>query len=187
MESGPETGASVTKRGIVMTTSDRDRLLRLNGAAKAYQERYDSAYAAWGMRAPQPPLCQTPDDVDEYRRNQAAAIKKLLPFSEARADSKPGTSTFASLRRIKYWDLPADALEIFEPELIRAVKVASTRNDSIPAGDPPREIHERGPNGEHTIRFLGMRSFVEDFKAPIRKVTSFTTDQGRWKPNGGWF
>jgi hypothetical protein len=118
----------------------------------------------------------------DTRRGQAVRAKKLLPFSETRLD--PGGPTFAQLRRTKYWDLPDDAYEILESDLLRAVSAAGRRNDSIPADSPPREIHERGSNGEHTIRFLGERSFIHDMKAPVRRVAYFRTDQGPVRTDG---
>jgi hypothetical protein len=62
--------------------------------------------------------------------------------------------------------------------LLRAVAAAGKRNDSIPADSPPREIHERDANGQHIIRFLGERSFIHDFKPPVRKVRGWFTNQG---------
>jgi hypothetical protein len=160
----------------------RDQLLRLQASARVYQERYDRALESWGLRAPALAYCDSAEAVSDYRRGQAVRAKKLLPFSETRLD--PGGPTFAQLRHTKYWDLAADAYEVMEPMLLRAVAAAGRRNDSIPADSPPREIHERGSNGEHTIRFLGERSFIHDMKAPVRQVAYFRTDQGPVRTDG---
>jgi hypothetical protein len=77
-----------------------------------------------------------------------------------------------------------DALAIMEPSLLKAVAAAGKRNDSVPWGEPLREIHERGENGEHVIRFLGERSFIHDMKAPVRRVAYFRTSQGPVRTDG---
>jgi hypothetical protein len=165
-------------------TMTRDELLQQQSSARIYQQRYDSAYASWGMRAGSPVFGVDPQ---EYRCGEAARAKKLLPFSETRAvDGEP---TFAELRRVQYRSLDRKVFDIMEPQLLRAVTAAGKRNDSVPLGEM-REIHERGSNGEHFVKFLGQTSFVEQFKAPVRRVVSFTTDRGRYRfirGGGQWF
>ena len=77
-----------------------------------------------------------------------------------------------------------NVLDAMEPSLIRAVMAAGKRNDSAPADSPPREIHERGPNGEHVIRFLGERSFIHDMKPAVRHVVYFRTSSGPVRTDG---
>jgi hypothetical protein len=154
----------------------RDDLLRLQGAARTYRERFDLAYQSWGMRAPAPSRIDSVGDVIDYRRRMAADAKLQLPRNGASA--REGDPTFAELRALRYRTMDDDVYERMEPMLLRAVTAAGKRNDSIPATDPARAIHERGPNGEYTIRYLGERSFVHDFKAPVRRVLGFRTEHG---------
>jgi hypothetical protein len=165
-----------------MATLTRDQLLLVQAAARDYQARYVEAFQSWGVEAPRPAYCDSIEAVGEYRRELAVKAKKLLPLSETRV--APNEPTFGALRRAQYRSMDNDALDAVEPSLIRAVKVAGTRNDSVPADSPPREIHERGPNGEHVIRFLGERSFVHDFKAPVRRVAYFRTNSGPVRTDG---
>jgi hypothetical protein len=165
-----------------MTTLTRDQLLLVQAAARDYQARYVEAFQSWGVEAPRPAYCDSAEAVGEYRRDLAVKAKKLLPLSETRVD--PREPTFGALRRAQYRAMDDAVLDVMEPSLIRAVKVAGTRNDSIPADSPPREIHERGPNGEHVIRFLGERSFVHDFKPAVRRVAYFRTNQGPVRTDG---
>jgi hypothetical protein len=151
-----------------MTTLTRDQLLQVNAVARSYQAIYDEAFKSWGVRAPAPAYCDSVEAVGEFRRNLAVQAKRLLPFSEARVD--PGEPTFGDLRRVQYRRMADDALAAVEPSLLKAVAAAGKRNDSVPPDAPLREIHERGENGEHVIRFLGTKSFVHDFKPPVRRV-----------------
>jgi hypothetical protein len=102
----------------------------------------------------------------------AASTRKLLPDGH-------------QLRKVKYWGIKDDAAyENMEAMLLRAVTEAGNRNDSVPLGSPLREVHERGPNGEHVIKFLGQRSFVEQFKSVPRRVAWFNTPYGRQTTDG---
>jgi hypothetical protein len=92
--------------------------------------------------------------------------------------------TFGDLRRSQYPSMADDVLAVLEPSLLKAVAAAGKRNDSISFDEPLREIHERDANGSHVIRFLGMRSFVHDMKAPTRRVLYFRTAQGPVRTDG---
>jgi hypothetical protein len=164
-----------------MATLTRDQQLQLLGAMRHYQARYDDAYQSWGVRAEAPAYSDSIESVSDYRRNEAVRAKKLLPMSDNRA--APGDPTFAELRRVKYWPMPDDAFEVMEKHLLRAVAAAGKRNDSVPYGEM-REIHERGENGEHIIKWLGQRSFVHDFKSIPRRVAYFRTDSGPVRTDG---
>jgi hypothetical protein len=149
----------------------REQLLQQQASARIFQARYDSVLEPWGQRAPAPVFGQDPQ---EYRRDMAAATKRLLPSDH-------------QLRKVKYWDLRNDAFEALEPDLLRAVAEHGRRNDSVPYNAPLRMVEERGENGTVIHKFLGQRSFVHDFKSPVRYVTSFTTPHGKWMPRRGWF
>jgi hypothetical protein len=146
----------------------REQLLQLQAAARIYQARFDSALEPWGQRAPAPVFGQDPND---YRRNMSASAKKLLP-------------TDHKLRRVKYWDLKQDAYEALEPDLLRAVTEHGHRNDSVPFDAPLRQVTETSQNGTVITKFLGQRSFVEDFKSVPRKVAYFRTPQGPIRTDG---
>jgi hypothetical protein len=146
----------------------RDQILQMNASARVYQERYDNAFQSWGVRAKGPVLGE---DIDSYRRDLAVQAKKLLPDDH-------------KYRKVQYRSMRADAFEVMEPELLKAVSEAGRRNDSVRLVAPLREVHERGPNGEHVIKFLGQRSFVEQFKSIPRRVAWFNTPYGRQTTNG---
>jgi hypothetical protein len=160
----------------------RDQLLQVNAAARSYQAIYDEAFKSWGVRAQAPTYCDSVEAVGEFRRTLAVQAKRLLPLSETRV--APTEPTFGDLRRAQYRSMADEVLAVLEPSLLKAVAVAGTRNDSIPFDSPPREIHERGPNGEHVIRFLGERSFIHDMKPPVRRVAYFRTAHGPVRTDG---
>ena len=54
----------------------REQLLQMHNSARVYQQRYDDAFFAWGVRAKAPTLGE---DIDIYRRHLAVMGKKLLP------------------------------------------------------------------------------------------------------------
>jgi hypothetical protein len=80
-------------------------------------------------------------------------------------------------RAVQYRALDDNAFAALEPQLLRAVAAAARDNDSVPADGPLREIVEQTPTGP-IHRFLGTRSFVHDYKAPVRRVLKFYTSQG---------
>jgi hypothetical protein len=167
-----------------MATLTREQQLRLLGAARHHQAKFNDAYQSWGVNARVPILSDSVEAVDDYVRNECVRAKKLLPMSDVR--SAPGEPTFAELRRVQYRQLADDALGVLMPQLLRAVSAAGKRNDSVGPDDPLREVHERGPDGSHVVRFLGQRSFIHDMKAPMRRVVLFNTgDQGRYSPGRG--
>jgi hypothetical protein len=109
----------------------------MNASARIYQERYDNAFQSWGVRAKGPVLGE---DIDTYRRDLAVQAKKLLPDDH-------------KYRKVQYRRLDDAVLNNLEPQLLKAVTEAGRRNDSVPLDAPLREVHERGPNGEHVIKF----------------------------------
>jgi hypothetical protein len=120
------------------------------------------------MRAKSPVIGE---DVNDYRRDLAVQGKRLLPENHR-------------LRAVQYRSLKADVYEVLEPQLLKAVAEYGNRNDSVPYDAPLREVHERGRNGEHTIRFLGQRHFVEQFKSIPRRVAWFNTSWGPQTTDG---
>jgi hypothetical protein len=150
----------------------REQILQQQASARVFQARYDAVLEPWGVRAPAPVLGQ---DIGAYRRDLAVMAKRLLPENN-------------KYRTIQYRRLDDNVLDNFEPELLSAVKQLATANDSVPHDAPLRRVEERDENGMKAVRWVGQRSFVEDFKAPVRRVLSFTTDRGRWNAaTGAWF
>jgi hypothetical protein len=149
----------------------RDQLLQMHASARVFQARFDSAFEQWGMRAKAPVIGE---DVNDYRRDLAVQGKRLLPENH-------------KLRAVQYRSLKADVYEALEPDLLKAVAEYGNRNDSVPYDAPLRRVEELDANGVKIVKFIGQRHFIEDFKAPVRRVLSFTTDQGRWMSNRGWF
>jgi hypothetical protein len=149
----------------------REQLLTMQAQSRIYQERADNAFASWGFSAPAMTLGA---DIDDYRRDLAVLAKKQLPEDH-------------ELRKIQYRALPDDAFPNFEKQLYAAVAEAGRRNDSVPYDAPLRMVETKDGNGMVVRTFLGQRHFVHDFKAPVRRVLSFTTDQGKWSSGRGWF
>jgi hypothetical protein len=105
----------------------REQLLQQQSSARVYQERYDSALAPWGVRANAPVLGQ---DVEEYRRDHLVRIKRLLPEGH-------------ELRRVQIRALPADALEVIEPQLLAENSKSALcvqRRLACSAGDKPAGV-----------------------------------------------
>ena len=61
--------------GLIMPII-REQLLQAMPAARVYQERYETAFQPWGLRA-QAPVVGEP--LDAYRRPLAVKAKRLLP------------------------------------------------------------------------------------------------------------
>jgi hypothetical protein len=151
----------------------REQILQMNASARVYQSRYHSAFEPWGVRARAPTLGE---DINKYRRDLAVQAKHLLPEDH-------------ELRRVQYRRQDDSVLDNFEPQLLTAVKQHAHNNDTVPFDAPLRQVEDRDPNnGQKIIKFVGLRSFVHDFKAPVRRVLSFTTPNGRWDAvKAGWF
>jgi hypothetical protein len=141
----------------------RDQLLQQQASARVVQEKYDSALAPWGSRADAKPLAH---DLDDYRRDLAVRVKKLLPEDH-------------ELRKVQFRRLPADAFEQFEPQLLAASRDCAWRPDAVPRGQIERR-EKTDSNGFKAVHWLGSHSFVRDLPChrPGRRVTSFRTDQG---------
>jgi hypothetical protein len=125
-------------------------------AARKFQEYYDETLRNIGARAPQPTLGQT---VNDYRRETLRTIKRtFLPQNH-------------DLYKVNYRGLKADALDVFEPQLLATAKVEAFNPATVEPGQF-REIVKRDPrNGYEERQFIGPRSFVYDMKRPGRRTT----------------
>ena len=155
-----------------MTTMTREQILQMHASARVLQERYDSALEPWGVRARAPTLGE---HIDNYRRDLAVQTKKLLPENH-------------ELRKPQYRSMPNDVFEVMEPQLLSAARSTAYRADTVPLDAPLRRVEERDANGMKTVKFIGQRSFIHDFKAPVRRVKSFFADgrcydaaKGSWR------
>jgi hypothetical protein len=140
----------------------REQLLQQQSSARIYQERFDNALSPWGVRADAPTLGQ---DIDDYRRQHLVRIKKLLPEGH-------------ELRKVQIRSLPADVLNVFEPQFLGAASDSAFRPDAVPAGTIERRESVDGNTGRKIVHWIGERSFTHDFTRPGRRVTSFRTDTG---------
>jgi hypothetical protein len=124
----------------------RDHLLEVQATARAYQQRADSAFEPWNMRAP--PL-MAGESLIEYRRRLARLAQKQLPEDH-------------QLRGFKISRLDDDIFAGFEPQFFAAAKEAGHRPDSAAPGEL-RMVEKVNPsNGQKFIEFFGTRSFIHD-------------------------
>jgi hypothetical protein len=98
--------SNLTSSNMGMT---REQILQMHASARVYQQRFDSAFEPWGMRAKSPVIGE---DVNEYRRSLAVQGKRLLPENH-------------KLRAVQYRALKADIYEVLEPQLLKAVAESS--------------------------------------------------------------
>jgi hypothetical protein len=138
-------------------------------AARRFQEYFDTALAQVGMRAPQPVLGQT---VNDYRRETLRTIKRtFLPQNH-------------EYYKIQMRNLPADALNGFEPLVLKAAVKEAVNPVHLQPGEirPIKRLDETGR--VRCIDWIGQESFVRQMMLPGRKVLSFTTDKGRFDASG---
>ena len=140
----------------------REQIMQMHSSARVLQERYDSALEPWGVRARAPTLGE---DIDHYRREELIRVKKLLPENH-------------ELRKVQIRQLRDDAIDVLEPQILRAARETAYRSDTVPADAPLRRVEERDANGLVSYRFVGQRSFIHDLARVGRRVVSFRTDQG---------
>jgi hypothetical protein len=134
----------------------------VQATARKYQARADDAFQPWNMRAP---AYTAGESLDEYRRRLARLAQRQLPDDH-------------KLRYLKIGRMDDDVFAGFEPQFFVATKEAGTKPDSAAPGEM-RMVEKINPqNGQRFVEFLGTRSFVWDFKAPIRYVRGFRTPQG---------
>ena len=130
-------------------------------AARKFQAFYDDTLRKVGMRAPQPVLGET---VNHYRRETLRNLKRtFLPQNH-------------DLYQVQFRQLPADVLQVFEPQLLSAVVTEAYNPAHVPPGEL-RKIEEYDEYGKvRTIRFIGQESFVKAMGRPGRRVKSFLFD-----------
>jgi hypothetical protein len=145
----------------------REQILQQHASASVIQERFDSAFEPWGVRARAPTLGE---DVNSYWRDLAVQGKRLL-------------SEDHELRKPQYRSMPDDAFKIFEPQLRRAVYETALRPDTVPVGQL-RRVEQVDQNGLKIVSWIGQESFVRDMGRPGRRVISFRTDQGFFDASG---
>ncbi|HJY80177.1 MAG TPA: hypothetical protein VKK81_03730 [Candidatus Binatia bacterium] len=132
-------------------------------AARKFQAFYDETLRKVGMKAPQPVLGET---LNHYRRETLRTLKRtFLPPAH-------------DLYKVNYRGLKADALQVFEPQLLSACVTEANNPAHVPPGEL-RKIEKLDEFGKvKTIEFVGQESFVKQMTRPGRRVVSFKTDQG---------
>jgi hypothetical protein len=84
------------------------------------------------------------------------------------------------LRNIQVRRMPADALEVFDPQLCRACRQEAYNPNTVPPGEF-RIVPELDSNGLKINTFVGPESFVKQMTRPGRRVLSFNTTNGPMK------
>ena len=136
-------------------------------AARRFQEYYDETLRKIGARAPQPVLGTT---VNDYRRETLRNLKRtFLPQNH-------------DLYQVQFRQLPADVLQVFEPQLLNACVVECNNPAHVPPGEL-RKVEEIDPYGQvKTINWIGRESFVKAMGRPGRRVKSFLFDRSALRP-----
>src|SRR5215831_15438094 len=131
-------------------------------AARKFQAYYDDTLRKVGMRAPQPVLGQT---INDYRRETLRTLKRtFLPQNH-------------ELYQVQMRRLPADALNGFEPQVLRACVDEAYNPIHVPPGEL-RKVEELDEYGKlKTIKWIGQESFVKQMMRPGRRVKSFLFDR----------
>jgi hypothetical protein len=131
-------------------------------AARKFQAYYDDTLRKVGMRAPEPTLGQT---VNDYRRETLRTLKRtfLPPVHD--------------LYQVQFRQLKADALQVFEPQLLSACVTEANNPAHVPLGEL-RKVEELDEYGKlKTIKWIGQESFVKAMGRPGRRVKSFLFDR----------
>jgi hypothetical protein len=130
---------------------ERAHALRVQRALRTIQERADDAFSPWDMRARGPTLGEDPD---RYRRDLLVQAKKLLPGDN-------------ELRHVQVRQLPSSALGQFEDLIYPAARAEAYKSSSVAPGDM-RKVVEIDGNGMKIIKWIGQRSFTDQFLQPGR-------------------
>jgi hypothetical protein len=140
-----------------------------HAASIKYQAYFDDVLRQIGMRAPQPTLGDT---VNHYRRETLRTIKKtFLP-----RDHK--------YYKVNMRGLPSDALNGFEPLVLKAAVQEANNPQNVPPGEI-RKIERLDEVGRvKFIDFIGQESFVKQMMRPGRRVVSFRTEHGAVDASG---
>jgi len=120
------------------------------------------------MPSEQQPVLGT--TVNDYRRETLRNLKRtFLPQNH-------------DLYQVQFRQLPADVLQVFEPQLLQACVVEANNPAHVPPGEL-RKIEEFDQYGQvKTIRFVGPESFVRQMMRPGRRVKSFLFDRSALRP-----
>jgi hypothetical protein len=87
------------------------------------------------------------------------------------------------LKAVQFRALQDDALDRFEPQLIKDCGQAAYRSDSVPLGQM-RRVEETDTNGSKMVKWIGQQCFVRDMMPPSRLVLGFRTPQGFLNTSG---
>jgi hypothetical protein len=136
-------------------------------ASRKFQAYYDETLRKVGMRAPEPVLGQTCND---YRRETLRNLKRtFLPQNH-------------SLYRVNYRGLEADALKVFEPQLLQAAVQEAFNPANVPEGQLREIITRDERNGQEIHQFIGQHSFVRDMTIPGRRARIWDDHSKSWFP-----
>jgi hypothetical protein len=135
-------------------------------AARKFQAYYDETLRKVGMRAPQPVLNQT---VNDYRRETLRTLKRMF-------------LTNHELGQINCRGLKADALAVFEPQLLAAAVTEAFNPANVPEGQLREIITRDERNGQEIHRFIGQHSFVRDMMIPGRRARIWDDHSKSWFP-----
>lgn len=142
---------------------NHDQQMQEQAACRILQERYDMALQPWDRRAPEPVLGQS---YDSYRRKTLIKMKQLLPDDH-------------KLRKVQVNQMDPSVLSVFEPQIMSACREEAYNPATVPSEPDEngrvqfRRVTELDQNGMKIVKYIGPRSFIEDFKAPTRRVKSF--------------
>jgi hypothetical protein len=135
--------------------------------SRKWQAYYDDKLRDIGMRAPEPTLGKT---VTDYRRETDRLIKRtFLP-------------PIHPLYQVQYRTLAPDALDAFEPQLLKAAADEAYNPATVDPGQF-RQINKRDEYGVlKSVDFVGPESFVKAMGRPCRRAIIRTPDT-----HPGWF
>jgi hypothetical protein len=138
-------------------------------AARKFQAFYDEALRNVGVRVPAPLLGQSCND---YRRETLRAVKRTyLPQDH-------------ELYGVQCRALPADALAILEPQILKAAVTECNNPAHVPSGEI-RKVERLDETGRvRCIDWIGQEHFTKQMTQPGRRVVSFRTNQGAVNSNG---
>jgi hypothetical protein len=127
-------------------------------AARQFQAYYDETLRRVGTKAPQPSLGQS---VNDYRRETLRTLKRtFLP------EVHP-------LHQVNYRGLRTDALDVFEPQLLKACVDEANNPLHVPPGEL-KKIERMDEYGKvRCVEFVGQESFVKQMTRPGRRVVRF--------------
>ena len=131
-------------------------------ACRQFQEYYDETLSKIGSKAPAPFPGQK---VNNYRKEVLRILKRtFLPQNH-------------ELYQIQMRSLEPDVLDVFEPQVLKAVEKEAVNPENFPPGEI-RPIQKTYKDGQKYIDYYGQHSFVRDMMRPGRRVIGFRTPHG---------